>query len=147
MNIEEYKNEIYKLLKPMPGHDPGDLIILSDQDYFIYEKEPKYKIDPEQIQKNPTWFEKIILGWDRGQLIYFLDVLGNVIEDNFNPERHASIIYKKRAFKTKKDALNFSNKIKSLLYNESILINKDIINDILSKEKISEIKSILNKYI
>jgi hypothetical protein len=138
---------IYKLLKPMPGHEVGDFVVLNDFDIYTFETEPKYKLDQEQVEKNPDWFEKNIIGWERNQLIYFIDVLGNIVEDNFNPERHSTLISKNRIFSSKKDAENMLNLTEELISGNSILISKDDINEILSQRDIKSIKKLLNKHI
>lgn len=138
---------IYKLLKPMPGHEPGEFVILNEQNIYTFETQPKYKLDSNQVEKNPDWFEKNVIGWERDQQIYFIDVLGNVVEEKFNPERHSTLISKNRIFSNKEDVKNMQIHLNELFSGESILLKKEEINILLSQKKLQSIKKILNKYI
>ena len=142
--------KLYKLMKDYPGHNIGDFVCLNEKSYYTFNNEPKYKLDQKQVENYPDFFEEVVLDWDRGDQLFFISVIGEIIEEEFNPHRHSLLVEKRNAFKTYELAEEFLNQIKSVLSDDFILINVDEIKEIfsdLNNDDIEKVKKKLNKFL
>lgn len=142
--------KVYKLIRDYPGHDIGDIVCLDELGYYTFNNEPKYKLDQKQVENYPDFFEEIILNWERGEILFFISVIGDIVDEEFNPSRHSFLVENNNAFKSYELASNYLNKIKSILADESIVISVDDIKEMFSDlddNNIKRVKKKLNNYL
>ena len=117
----------YRLIKEYPGHHIGEVLYLPslEAQYYHWENETPHPIEREVVETYDTFFEEIIHNWEREEVIYFLNVDGEILDEPFHPARHGKLVYWGNAFKTFEEAQWFQHSLsKLMLGKECVVINK-----------------------
>lgn len=143
----------YRLKKEYPGHNVGDMLYKpsKDDDYYDWNCEPHTKISSDVVENHPDFFEEVINNWKKGDIIFFLSVAGEIIDEVFDSARHTPLIYWGNAFKEEDEARWYQTQIAKLIEGEGgIVINKKDILPIFSAlqdNDIDKAKSLIKKYL
>lgn len=139
--------EYYKTKNNTYGHISGDILYKIDQNFYQWEKEPRYMIDATVVENYPDEFELFNSEWEKGESIFYLSPEGNIIEENFHPSIHSTLSSYGNSFKNKKSVEILKEHIETLLSDleGSIVITKNDILPIISLIKTGEKSKALEK--
>jgi hypothetical protein len=146
----------YKLIKALPKHDIGELVYLSessDLEYYEWVESPNYLLPKDIVEDSNEFFEYLIVNWVKGEKIFYVNSLGEIIENVFNPKAHIKLVLSNNCFKKREDAEWFLEKAKALLNEEILITDKESILNVIKILKSSNNKgiksaiNILNKII
>ena len=107
----------YKALKDFPGHKSGDILLLA-VDFYMWENEPYYSFPTDVVENYSDWFEPLVFKYIDGEPIWYISLNGLIIADNFNRQKHSSLIEFGNIFTSEKDAVQVNNQIKKILQKE-----------------------------
>lgn len=140
----------YRLKKEYPGHTIGDMIY-KDDGIYKWDIEPQTSLSNELVENNPDFFEEVIGDWKAGDVIYFLSVSGEIIDEIFDPKRHSSLIYWGNAFKEENETKWYQTQIAKIMDGrDNIVINKNEFLQIflsLQDNDIEKAKGLIKKYL
>jgi hypothetical protein len=140
----------YRLKKEYPGHCIGDILYKKD-DCYQWDVQPFIKISSEIVEGFPEFFEEFVIDWKKGDIIYFLSVSGEIIDEFFDPSRHSTIIYWGNAFRSIEEAKWYQTQIAKLTEGGgNIVINKNDILPIflaLQDSDVEKAKSLIKKFL
>ncbi len=120
----------YRLKKEYPGHNIGDMLYKpsNDETHYQWDTEPFETIPATTVEVFPEFFEEVINNWKKGDIIFFLSVSGDIIEEIFDSSRHSTLIYWGNAFREEEEAKWYQTQIAKLMEGkDSIVINKKLL--------------------
>lgn len=113
----------FKLKKDMPKHEIGDVLYLNSEseiyDWVDPPNYPLFKSIVEQDEDGQDFFEELKLDIKENDQIYYIDILGDVVEARFNNKKHLKLFLNNRIFKTLDKAVQVQEKINKIYDNDT----------------------------
>lgn len=108
--------QFYKLLKDMPHHKAGSLLIKTNTAYIWETGAPneQYALGAEIVENNEEWFEETFPNWVQNEPCWFLSFNGLVVRDHFDRNQHSTLARFGNLFKSAEDAELMLEKIKQV---------------------------------
>lgn len=145
---------VYKLIKTLPKHEIGELVILSENaNNMFYEwlESPNYILPLDVVEDSSEFFEFISIDWEVGDRIFYINSFNEIIENIFNLKTHIKLVISNNAFKTKEIAQWVLDKRNMLMNDEILITDKEsillAINTLKKDKDIEGAINILNKII
>lgn len=98
--------QYYKLLKDMPFHASGELLVKAGNFYIFEQGQPfqQYALPVELVEQCEEWFEETFPNWVQNEPCWYITMNGIIVHDYFNRTTHSSYARFGNLFKSKPDA-------------------------------------------
>ena len=139
----------YRLRKDFPGHVVGDILNKNEEKYE-WASEPFDIIPEEIVEKYSDYFEEICNDFVKGEFIFFISTMGDVIDEIFEPSRHSGLVYFGNCFKTEEEAIWYRDIFYKILNDtDNLVVNRNEIVKILYTldKDVETTKTLLQKLI
>lgn len=108
--------KFYQLLKDMPFHAKGSLLVCADK-WYIWETgltTEQYALPVEIVENCPEWFEEAFPNWVQNEPCWFISFSGIVVRDYFDRNKHSALARFGNLFKSEADAEIMNTKLSEI---------------------------------